>query len=115
MAAEQVTYGGPSHRISAPRSRVRGAVVGSVGRRGVLLGRPARERESVKRALELIRKQLIHLALPLDAVEPLECRRHHLHTEMRLLAAEAVDVAVAVDRTIGALAALPDAVDGALS
>ena len=35
--------------------------------------------------------------------------------EKRRLAAEAVDVAVAVDRTIGALAALPDAVDGALS
>ena len=35
--------------------------------------------------------------------------------EKRRLAAEAVDVAVAVDRTIGQLAALPDAVDGALS
>ena len=35
--------------------------------------------------------------------------------EKRRLAAEAVDVATAVDRTIGALAALPDAVDGALS
>ena len=35
--------------------------------------------------------------------------------EKRRLAAEAVDVAVAVDRTIGELAALPDAVDGALS
>ena len=35
--------------------------------------------------------------------------------EKRRLAAEAVDVAVAVDRTIGGLAELPDAVDGALS
>ena len=35
--------------------------------------------------------------------------------EKRRLAAEAVDVSVAVDRTIGALVALPDAVDGALS
>ena len=35
--------------------------------------------------------------------------------EKRRRAAEAVDVAVAVDRTIGELAALPDAVDGALS
>ena len=35
--------------------------------------------------------------------------------EKRRLAAEAVDVATAVDRTIGGLAELPDAVDGALS
>jgi FMN phosphatase YigB (HAD superfamily) len=35
--------------------------------------------------------------------------------EKRRLAAEAVDVAVAVDRTIRGLAELPDAVDGALS
>ena len=35
--------------------------------------------------------------------------------EKRRLAAEAGDVAVAGDRTIGELAALPDAVDGALS
>ena len=35
--------------------------------------------------------------------------------EARRLAAEAVDVAAAVDRTIRGLAELPDAVDGALS
>ena len=35
--------------------------------------------------------------------------------EKRRLAAEAVDVAVAVDRTIGGLAELPDAVDAAIS
>ena len=35
--------------------------------------------------------------------------------EKRRRAAEAVDVATAVDRTIGGLAELPDAVDGALS
>ena len=35
--------------------------------------------------------------------------------EKRRRAAEAVDVSVAVDRTIGGLAELPDAVDGALS
>ena len=41
--------------------------------------------------------------------------QRELDREKRRLAAEAVDVAVAVDRTIGGLAELPDAVDGALS